>query len=118
LGISVCTARVKTSLIFPTSYRVIDFRGAWKKMFADAAVDRRKLHDMRRSAIRNAIRRGVDRNTAKMSGRLTTAFFPDTIFRRWTTFGTRRIEQGAARASATKSATDAEAPTEQGQIVQ
>src|ERR1019366_762934 len=41
---------------------VKDFRGAWKKMFADAGVEPRKLHDMRRSAVRNAIRRGVDRH--------------------------------------------------------
>jgi len=37
---------------------VKDFRGSWAKMFADAGVEMRKLHDMRRSAVRNAIRRG------------------------------------------------------------
>jgi len=30
--------------------QVIDFRGAWKKMFSDAALETRKLHDMRRIA--------------------------------------------------------------------
>jgi integrase len=55
---------------------VKDFRGAWKAMFRDAGVERKLLHDMRRSAVRNAIRRGVDRDTVKkMSGHLTDAVF-------------------------------------------
>ena len=58
---------------------VKDFRGTWAKMFADAGVEMRKLHDMRRSAVRNAIRRGVDRDTVKkMSGHLT-----DDVFSRY-----------------------------------
>jgi integrase len=103
--------------------RVIDFRGAWKKMFKDAGVGIRRLHDMRRSAVRNAIRRGVDRDTVKkMSGHLT-----DDVFSRYNIQAVddlrdaaEKIEQGAAqiRASATKSATDAGAPTEQSQMVQ
>jgi hypothetical protein len=65
---------------------VKDFRGAWAKMFADAGVEMRKLHDMRRSAVRNAIRRGVDRDTVKkMSGISRTTCFPATIFKQWTT---------------------------------
>jgi hypothetical protein len=77
---------------------VIDFRGAWKKMFADAGVETRKLHDMRRSAVRNAIRRGVDRDTVKKtSGHLTHDVFPATIFRRWTTCGTRPRRSNRAR---------------------
>jgi integrase len=56
--------------------RVVDFRGAWKKMFADAGVEIRRLHDLRRSACRNALRRRVDRDTVKkMSGHLTDAVF-------------------------------------------
>jgi myo-inositol catabolism protein IolC len=102
---------------------VIDFRGAWKKMFADAGVEMRKLHDMRRSAVRNAIRRGVDRDTEKkMSGHLT-----DDVFSRdniQAVDGLRdaaeKIEQGAAqiRATATKTATEREAPTETGRMLQ
>lgn len=102
---------------------VIDFRGAWKKMFADAGVELRKLHDMRRSAVRNAIRRGVDRDTVKkMSGHLT-----DFVFSRYNIQAVddledaaRKIEEGAARAraSATKSATEEGAPTESGQMLQ
>jgi integrase len=103
--------------------QVTDFRGAWKKMFADAGVEIRKLHDMRRSAVRNAIRRGVDRDTAKkMSGHLT-----DDVFSRYNIQAVddlrdaaEKIEQGAAqiRATATKTATEREAAAESGGMLQ
>lgn len=103
--------------------QVIDFRGAWKKMFADAGVEIRKLHDMRRSAVRNAIRRGVDRDTAKkMSGHLT-----DDVFSRYNIVAVddledaaQKIEAGAARAraTATKTATEREAAIESGRMLQ
>lgn len=102
---------------------VIDFRGAWKKMFADANVEIRKLHDMRRSAVRNAIRRGVDRDCVKkMSGHLT-----DDVFSRYNIVAVddledaaQKIEAGAARAraTATKTATEREAPAESGGMLQ
>jgi len=97
--------------------RVRDFRGAWKKMFADAGVEIRRLHDMRRSAVRNALRRRVDRDTVKkMSGHLT-----DDVFSRYNIQAVddlrdaaAKIEQGAAliRATATKTATDRQVHTE------
>jgi integrase len=102
---------------------VIDFRGAWKRMFADAGVEPRKLHDMRRSAVRNAIRRGVDRDTVKvMSGHLT-----DDVFSRYNIQAVddledaaAKIEEGAdrARASATKSATDTGRHSASGRMLQ
>jgi integrase len=102
---------------------VKDFRGAWAKMFADAGVEMRKLHDMRRSAIRNAIRRGVDRDTVKkMSGHLT-----DDVFSRYNIQAVddledaaRRIEEGAARTRATDTKTDISenAPSESWQMLQ
>jgi len=102
---------------------VVDFRGAWKKMFKDAGVEPRRLHDMRRSAVRNAIRRGVDRDTVKkMSGHLT-----DDVFSRYNIRAVddlkdaaEKIEQGAAqiRATATKTATERESPAESGQMLQ
>jgi hypothetical protein len=102
---------------------VIDFRGAWKKLFADAIVEMQKLHYMRRSAVRHAIRRGVDRDTAKkMSGHLT-----DDVFSRYNIQAVddlrgaaEKIEQGAAhiRATATKTATEREALTEAGRMLQ
>jgi hypothetical protein len=92
-------------------------------MFADAGVEPRKLHDMRRSAVRNAIRRGVDRDTVKkMSGHLT-----DDVFSRYNIQAVddledaaRRIEEGAARTRATDTKTDIpeNAPSESGQMLQ
>jgi len=92
-------------------------------MFRDAGVERKLLHDMRRSAVRNAIRRGVDPDTVKkMSGHLT-----DAVFSRYNIQAVddledaaQKIEAGAARAraTATKTATDAEAPPEADGTVQ
>jgi integrase len=86
---------------------VRDFRDAWERMFAAAGVEERHCHDMRRSAIRNAIRRGVDRDTAKqMSGHLT-----DDVFSRYNIQAVddlreaaRKIEDGAARVTAAAAA--------------
>ncbi len=104
--------------------QVIDFRAAWRTMFENAGVEMRKLHDMRRSAVRNAIRRGVDRDTVKkMSGHLT-----DDVFSRYNIQAVddlkdaaQKIEDGAAAArirTATKTATAKEKPTEQGGMLQ
>jgi integrase len=87
---------------------VRDFRGAWKKMFADAGIEIRKAHDMRRSAIRNAIRRGVDRDTVKkkkMSGHLTDYVFSAYNIQAVDDLrdAARKIEDGAVR---TKPQTD------------
>lgn len=60
----------------PDGKPVRDFRAAWKNMFVAAGIAPRRLHDMRRSAVRNAIRRHVDRDTVKkMSGHLTDYVF-------------------------------------------
>jgi integrase len=98
--------------------QVKDFREAWKNMFAAAGVAPRKLHDMRRSAVRNAIRRGVDRDTVKvMSGHLT-----DDVFSRYNIQAVddlrdaaEKIEAGAAslRAAQTDTKTDT---AENGQV--
>lgn len=103
--------------------QVKDFRASWKAMFKDAGVEMRMLHDMRRSAVRNAIRRGVDRDTVKkMSGHLT-----DDVFSRYNIQAVddledaaQKIEQGAARirATATETATEREAPPESGRMLQ
>ncbi len=58
---------------------VRDFRAAWRNLFVAAGLEPRRLHDMRRGAVRNAIRRHVDRDTVKkMSGHLT-----DDVFSRY-----------------------------------
>lgn len=101
---------------------VKDFRGAWKKMFEDAGIEPRKLHDMRRSAIRNAIRRHVDRDTVKkMSGHLT-----DDVFSRYNIVAVddmrdaaQKIEAGAqAQQTDIKTDISQKAPSESGQSVQ
>ena len=98
-----------------------DFRDAWTKMFAAAGVEERKLHDMRRSAVRNAIRRGVDRDTVKkMSGHLT-----DDVFSRYNIQAiddmqdaARKIEHGAALATDKKTDKPANAQSESEQMLQ
>jgi len=102
---------------------VVDFRGSWKKMFKDAGVEMRRLHDMRRSAVRNAIRRGVDRDTVKkMSGHLTDFVFSQYNIQAVDDLrdAAEKIEQGAAelRATATKTATERVTATENGRMVQ
>jgi integrase len=109
----------------PDGSPVRDFRGAWTKMFAAAGVDERKCHDMRRSAIRNAIRRGVDRDTVKkISGHLT-----DDVFSRYNIQAVddlrdaaRRIEDGAVSVPAlqtdTKTDISRETPQTSDQMLQ
>lgn len=102
---------------------VIDFRGSWKAMFRDAGVEMRRLHDMRRSAVRNAIRRGVDRDTVKkMSGHLTDFVFSQYNIQAVDDLrdAAEKIEQGAARlrATATKTATEREVSAESGRMIQ
>jgi integrase len=95
----------------PDGKQVKDFRETWKQMFAAAGVAPRKLHDMRRSAVRNAIRRGIDRDLVKkLSGHLT-----DDVFSRYNIIAVddlrdaaKKIEEGAAilRAAQTDTETD------------
>jgi integrase len=55
---------------------VRDFRDSWEKLFAVSGMGRRLFHDLRRSAVRNAIRRGVDRDTVmRISGHKTGHVF-------------------------------------------
>lgn len=82
-------------------------------MSKDAGVEMHKLDDLRRSALRNAIRSGSGHGK-NMRGYLT-----DEVFSRYNIqavddleAAARRIEEGAARtlAAATKSATAGETP--------
>lgn len=64
---------------WPGGNEVRDFRETWRRLFVAAGVHPRLFHDLRRSACRNMIRRGVGRDVAmKVSGHKT-----DAIFRRY-----------------------------------
>jgi hypothetical protein len=94
---------------------VRDFRESWRQMFAAAGVLSRKLHDMRRSAVRNAIRRGVDRDTVmRMSGHLTDHVFTAYNIQSVDDLrdGAQKIEAGAAlsRKLQTDTETDTTSP--------
>jgi integrase len=81
--------------------RVLDFRGAWDSLTRKAGLPGLLLHDFRRSAVRNMIRRGVPQKTAReISGHKT-----DTVFSRYNIVSeadirdaAHKIEQGAKAA--------------------
>ncbi|HZR81907.1 MAG TPA: tyrosine-type recombinase/integrase [Candidatus Binatia bacterium] len=56
--------------------RLGDFRKSWEKACAAAAVPDLLFHDFRRSAARNLVRAGVDRDVArKITGHKTESMF-------------------------------------------
>jgi len=81
-----------------TGEPVKDFRGTWDALTEAAGLPGLLLHDFRRSAVRNMIRRGVPRKTAReISGHKT-----DAVFSRYNIVSeadirdaARKIEQGA-----------------------
>ena len=64
---------------WPSGKPVKDFRGSWDKIAAAAGLPDLLLHDFRRSAARNLIRAGVERDTA----RRITGHKTDSIFSRY-----------------------------------
>lgn len=81
---------------------IIDFRESWDQLTAAAGVPGLLVHDCRRSAVRNMVRRGVPQKTAReISGHKT-----DAVFSRYNiTSGAdiedaaRKIEEGAKAAA-------------------
>jgi integrase len=81
---------------------VRDFRGAWDVLVKAAGIPGLLFHDLRRSAVRNMIRRGVPQKTAReISGHKT-----DSVFSRYNIVSeadiadaARKIEEGAKAAS-------------------
>jgi integrase len=98
---------------------VRDFRGAWKALVQAARLSGLLFHDLRRSAVRNMIRRGVPQKTARqISGHKT-----DSVFSRYNIVSeadiadaARKIEEGAKAAiqSSIHSSFIAEPSTEKG----
>ena len=55
---------------------ILDFRGRWNRLLQDAGLDKKLVHDFRRSAVRNLERAGVPRSVARqISGHKTESVY-------------------------------------------
>jgi integrase len=80
---------------------VRDFRGAWDALVKAAGVPDLMFHDLRRSAVRNMVRRGVPQKTARqISGHKTDAVFSryNIVSEADIADAARKIEEGAKAA--------------------
>ncbi|HLW80627.1 MAG TPA: site-specific integrase [Candidatus Acidoferrales bacterium] len=76
--------------------RIVDFRKEWKALVTACGLPWLRLHDFRRSAIRNATRRGVSQTVAmRISGHKTAS-----VFRRYDIVDERDLEQATAKIEA------------------
>jgi integrase len=73
-----CAGKQPDSHVFtwPNGKQILDFRSSWAKACKAAGVPGLRFHDLRRSATRNIIRKGVPATVAmKITGHLTRAVF-------------------------------------------
>ena len=71
----------------------MDFRGTWAKVISAADLPDLLVHDLRRSAVKRMIRRGVPQTTAmKISGHRT-----ESVFRRYAIVAEEDLRDAAAR---------------------
>ena len=72
---------------------IVDFRGTWAKVISAADLPDLLVHDLRRSAVKRMIRRGVPQTTAmKISGHRT-----ESVFRRYAIVAEEDLRDAAAR---------------------
>ena len=86
--------RLRLPLIFHRQGKPIgSFRKAWKSACTKAGVAGLLFHDLRRTAVRNLIRAGIDNAVAKkISGHRTDQVFSGTTLRAMKIFRTRRYD--------------------------
>ena len=80
---------------------ICDFRGAWEVLTKAAGVPGLLFHDLRRSAVRNMVRRGVPQKTARLiSGHKTGSIFAryNIVSEADIRDAARKIEEGAKAA--------------------
>jgi Phage integrase family len=83
----------------PDGRPVKDFRGSWKALTTAAKVKAR-IHDFRRSAVRNMMDAGINRDVAKkISGHKT-----DSIFSRYNIVGANDLADAGWKLQATSRA--------------
>lgn len=73
-----CTGKQPEAHVFtwPNGKPILDFRASWAKACKAAGVPGLRFHDLRRSATRNIIRKGVAATVAmRITGHLTRAVF-------------------------------------------
>jgi integrase len=95
--------------------QIMDFRGLWANVTAAAGVPGLLVHDLRRSAVRNMIRRGIPEVVAmRISGHKTRSVFDryNIVSETDLADAARRIEQGRAKVGDTEQNGDNAGTTE------
>jgi integrase len=91
-----CEGKSPDDYVFtwPDGNPVRDFRELWAKVTKAAGVEGLKVHDLRRTGVRNLIRAGVDEHTAmRISGHKTRE-----VFRRYNIIDDRDLQAAVQRA--------------------
>ena len=97
------------------SRQILDFRGLWANVTTAAGVPGLLVHDLRRSAVRNMIRRGIPEVVAmRISGHKTRSVFDryNIVSETDLADAARRIEQGRAKVGDTQQNGDNTGTTE------